>query len=45
VYEFPAVHQYFFVNGHLAYAESTMDELRVEEDSLFVLFLTANTLD
>jgi len=28
------------VNGHLAYAESTMADLKVEKNSLFVLFLT-----
>jgi len=30
------------VNGHLAYPESTMEDLKVEKNSLFVLFLTKN---
>ncbi len=31
--------QYFFVNGHLAHEKSTMKELDVEQDILFVLFV------
>ncbi|CAF0926032.1 unnamed protein product [Rotaria sordida] len=37
--KFPLANQYFFVNGHLAHAESTMNDLKVKNGSLFVLFL------
>ncbi|CAF4692572.1 unnamed protein product, partial [Rotaria sp. Silwood2] len=38
-HKFPLANQYFFVNGHLAHAESTMKDLEVKSGSLFVLFL------
>jgi hypothetical protein len=39
-YKFPCGKQFFFVNGHLAHAESNMKELEVNESSLFVLLVT-----
>jgi hypothetical protein len=36
---FPASSQYVFVNGHLAYENSTMADLNVRDNSLFVLFI------
>jgi len=36
---FPPSNQYFFVNGRLAHENSTINELDVRPDSLFVLFV------
>ncbi len=33
-------HQYYFVNGHLAHADSTMDELKIANNALFILLVT-----
>ena len=37
--KFPSSSQYVFVNGHLAYENSTMADLNVRHNSLFVLFI------
>ena len=41
-HDFPLADQYFFVNGHMAYVESTMNDLNVQNNALFVLFVTKN---
>ena len=42
-YQYPPANQYFFVNGKIAHDQSTMHDLNVGPNSLFVLFLLAHT--
>ena len=37
----PSTGQYWFVNGHLAYENSTMADLNVQADTLFILFVVS----
>ncbi|CAF4429844.1 unnamed protein product [Rotaria socialis] len=43
-HKFPSVHQYFFVNGHLADAESTMNSLQIQDDRMSILAFTTGAI-
>ncbi|CAF0780995.1 unnamed protein product [Adineta steineri] len=38
-HNFSPLNQYFFVNGHLAHHDSTMKDLNIRSNSLFILFI------
>ncbi|CAF1940287.1 unnamed protein product [Rotaria magnacalcarata] len=43
-HKFPSVHQYFFVNGHLADGESTMNDLQIQDDRMSILAFTTGAI-
>ncbi|CAF0924217.1 unnamed protein product [Adineta steineri] len=40
IHNFPLEHQYFFIDGHLAYAQYTMNDLNAQDNAFFILFIT-----